>query len=143
VVEAAAPCIVVGEVKGGKVPVFSPDECLPDSVGAIMNTDCGIRRLQKEELAKAKGIPSSWFQQGNWTGKSVEQLTDLHIWTAIAASLHNSWKVLATNPAPADGLNSTVTPVGIPKEVEEEWNWSPLDLSEGGLWYHARLVNLR
>jgi hypothetical protein len=39
VVEAAAPCLIVGDIKGGKIPVFSPDGCLPDSVGAIIATD--------------------------------------------------------------------------------------------------------
>jgi hypothetical protein len=43
VVEAAAPCILVGELKGGNVPVFSPDGCLPDSVGAMISMDRGIQ----------------------------------------------------------------------------------------------------
>jgi hypothetical protein len=54
----------VGELKGGKVPVFSPDGCLPYLVGVIIGMDRGIQRLQKEELAKAKRIPSSWLQHG-------------------------------------------------------------------------------
>jgi hypothetical protein len=50
--------------------------------------------------------------------------------------------MLAPNPAPANGINPTVSPVVIPREVEEEWNWSPPDLSEGGLWYQARVASL-
>jgi hypothetical protein len=143
VVEGAAPCILVRELKGGKIQVFSPDVCLPNSVGAIIGTDSRVQRLQKEELAKAKGILSLWLQHGNWTGKSIEQVTDLHIWTAIAASLHNGQRTLSPNPAPTNGINPTVSPIITFSEVEEEWNWSPPDLSEGGDWYKARVVSLR
>jgi hypothetical protein len=97
VVEAAAPCLIVGELNKGKIP---PNGCLPDSVRAIMATDRGMRQLLREELAKAKGIPNHWLQEGKWTGRNVEQLTDVHIWTAVSASLHGSkqrWNAPPTN----------------------------------------------
>ena len=52
VTSAARPCVIVGEMVYRKTPIFSPDGCLPDSVGALLSTKQGIRRLLPEELAK-------------------------------------------------------------------------------------------
>ena len=57
VTSAARPCVIVGELVALKTPIFSPDGCLPDSVGSLLSTDRGIRRLLPEELAKAKAFP--------------------------------------------------------------------------------------
>jgi hypothetical protein len=40
--EATSPCLIVGESDKRKIPVFSPDGCLPDSVGALIDTDRGL-----------------------------------------------------------------------------------------------------
>jgi hypothetical protein len=42
VTEAPAPCVIVGETRERKSPVFSPDGSLPDSVGALILMDQGI-----------------------------------------------------------------------------------------------------
>ena len=89
VTEAAAPCVIVGETSHRKYPIFSPDGSLPDSVGALILTDRGIRRLLPEELAKAKGAPTEWISQGLGT-RAINHLTSLHLWAAVAASIDNS-----------------------------------------------------
>lgn len=43
ILAAAAPCHIVGETTRRKAPIFSPDGCLPDAVGALMVTDRGVR----------------------------------------------------------------------------------------------------
>ena len=43
--------------KRGRNPIFSPDGCLPDKVGALIETERGVRQVQGDELAKAKGVP--------------------------------------------------------------------------------------
>jgi hypothetical protein len=88
-------------------------------------------------LAKAKGIPDKWLQRGNWTGRRIEQMTNLHIWTAVAASLHDSaahgdttTPVAPTPRSPTDDNNSVLTIL----EDTEEWGWTAPDLSEGRRW---------
>jgi hypothetical protein len=81
VMEATAPCILVGETTRRHTPIFSPDGCLPDSIGCYIQTDRGVRRLQLSELAKAKGAPSGWIRQGHLTPRAVNTMTDVHLWT--------------------------------------------------------------
>jgi hypothetical protein len=112
-------------------------------VGSIIATDRGIRRLLKEELAKAKGIPEEWLKQGKWMGRSIEQVTDLHIWTAVSTSLRCS---TVNQPVSTTSASSAIpkAQAGTDNFVTEEvWEWSPPDLSEGGEWHQARVANLR
>lgn len=61
VVEPAAPCLLMGETCKRRMLIFSPDGCLPDSVGALIATDREVRRMLGDELAKAKGVPPKWI----------------------------------------------------------------------------------
>ena len=40
--DAAMPCRILGETKQRRQPVFSPDACLPDKVGALIHMEQGI-----------------------------------------------------------------------------------------------------
>ena len=51
--EVAAPCVIIGETKEGRRLVFSPQGSFPDSIGALIQTDKGVRKLLSIELAKA------------------------------------------------------------------------------------------
>jgi hypothetical protein len=145
--EAAAPCIILGELDTHKTPVFSPNGCLPNSVGALIAMDRGVRRVQKEELAKAKGVPDEWMRQGKWMGRSVTHLTDIHLWTAMAASLHGGERE-RTNPdlgikpglPPTEGKDDGCAPTD---GNDDRWDWVAPDLSEGSAWHTARIENLR
>ena len=44
----------------GNFPVIGPQGCMPDDLNTFVETEKGIRRLQVEELGKAKGIPGEW-----------------------------------------------------------------------------------
>jgi hypothetical protein len=142
--DAAGWCIIVGESDKWKVPVFSPDGCILDSVGALIATDRGLRQLLKEELAKAKGVSSQWLDKGKWTSQQVEELTDIHLWAAVSASLHhtirNPHKSL---PGGSEFLESIDTSTETEDDGEPTWDWVVPDLSEGGDWHRARVDNLR
>jgi hypothetical protein len=105
----------VGEVNGRNIPVFSPDGCLPDSVGALLMTDRGLWWLLKDKLGKAKGVPTRWFEHGNWSGRSVEQLTNIHIWTAVSASLHHCEKAPTSFSTPVLELDASVSTINAKK----------------------------
>jgi hypothetical protein len=45
---------------GRSDPIFDPQGPMPDVLGSWFQVDKGIRRLQIEELAKAKGVPKEW-----------------------------------------------------------------------------------
>lgn len=37
------PCVVIGETTKKRLPVFSPDACLLDKVGALVQMEKGVR----------------------------------------------------------------------------------------------------
>jgi hypothetical protein len=134
--EAAAPCLLVGETARRHTPIFSPDGCLPDSVGVYIQTERGVRRLQMAELAKAKGVPSDWLRQGHLTLRAVNNMTDVHLWTAISASLHRA-REHHLSPED-DSKQSPPSPqVCFDDSDVGEWEWELPDLSAGGEWHSA------
>ena len=70
-------------------PLYSSDGVMPDCVGAwIMDTDTGVHRLQTEELAKGKGLPSEWRSKDvPLPDEAIKEATCLHIWTAVCDTL--------------------------------------------------------
>jgi len=140
--EAAAPCILLGETNQRRLPVFSPDGCFPDMVGALVAVEGGIRRLQADEMAKAKGVPEEWIRQERLNIRNLNQLTDIHIWGAIAASLSPQDGTLEphfsqpTDEADLEKQLMTTSEDGI------NWEWMPPDLSPGGKWHTERLQKL-
>ena len=142
---AAAPCLIRGETKRGRIPIFSPDGCLPDKVGALIETERGVRRVQSDELAKAKGVPMEWVTQDLLTVRAIHQLTDLHIWAAAASSLSPRQTETMTERSQPWSEADLGTTFKLTKEQEadlEAWEWSPPDLSPGGEWHTARKDNL-
>jgi hypothetical protein len=122
--EAASPCLLLGETVQKKLPVFSPDGCLPDSIGALVHTERGVRRLQSEELGKAKGIPEEWMRQGHLSVRAVNKMTDLHIWTAVASSLNLSptWdKAELSKPSDESDLDEPWPQPQVGQQNEPEW----------------------
>ena len=144
--EAAAPCHILGATVERNCPVFSPDGCLPDSVGALVLMDRGVRRLLAAELGKAKGVPAEWHRQGDLMVRAVNQMTDLHIWTAVASSLTPTFPTHHQDlsvPADESDLDRPWSGFDSPGAETLGWEWVPPDLSEGGEWYAARVASLQ
>jgi hypothetical protein len=142
VTEAAAPCVILGETAKRQSPVFSPDGSLPDSVGALILTDGGVRRLLPEELTKAKGTPTDWVLQG-LSPRAINHMTSLHLWAAVAASLDDSMSRLPLcDSTPAIPLEEE--PIWMASDDEgPDWLWTAPDLSSGGEWHQARVASLK
>lgn len=85
--EATAPCVVIGETQQKSLPIFSPDACLPDKVGALIRMEKGVQRILTDELAKAKGVPAERIAQDDLTARTINLVTDLHTWAVVASSL--------------------------------------------------------
>lgn len=122
--DAAAPCLLAGETIKRRLPVFSPDGCLPDSVGTLIETEKGVRRLQAEELSRAKGVPTEWIQQELLTVRAINQLTDLHIWSAVASSMRRVVEVETTDlsqPADMVDLHLPERPTSETSAELEDW----------------------
>jgi hypothetical protein len=108
--------------------------------------DHGVCRLLVEELGKAKGVLTEWHRQGNLTVRAVNQMTDLHLWMMVAASLNTSFHMEAHKlSALADELDLTMPwPRFEPPGTETpDWEWVPSDLSEGGEWHSAWVASLK
>jgi hypothetical protein len=138
VTNAAMPCILLGETSQQKLPVFSPDGCLPDAVGAWISMKQGVRKILINELGKVKGVPETWARQAGLLALSINHMTDLHLWTAVASSISltaNASKKEFNTPDDEKGLN-TIRPAPNTRKVEDpEWEWAPPDLSVGGRWH--------
>ena len=156
-------CHIQGSIHGK--PVFGPEGCMPDKIGSWVATDRGIRRLQAEELAKAKGLPSEWRnKQLSIPSESTSPATALHIWTEVCDSL-SSWlkephlgtargnlpssEVPVTGPPskPGDEVETQSSsrpssPTGL-EEAEREWIYELPDLTMGSPWYVERVQNLQ
>jgi hypothetical protein len=142
------PCKVLGRIR--QEAVFERDGPMPDHPHVWIRSERGIRRLQHEELAKAKGVPPEWLKGPETKPLRqtlVEGATCLHLWTAAMDGLRswmeeeagsNSERVRpSTNPSPVEGWSSQS------EDDEYEWNWKVPDLRKGGDWHKARVASLK
>lgn len=136
--DSAFPCQIVGETTRDHRPVFTPKGCLPNSVGALIETSKGVRSLQATELGRAKGIPSTWDLQGRHD--DLTRLTGQHLWVAVSDALFKDAEMSQGTRAPS--MSSREEPVTDQLDDDLEWEWELPDLSEGGEWYQERVTNL-
>lgn len=81
----------------------------------------------------------------------LNRLTSVHLWAALSDSITNSLSTGTVRPpvvepvtvGEGDGSNDSHDPVDRSTISEEEWNWTPPDLTYGRAWYRRRLYNLR
>jgi hypothetical protein len=140
------PCEVLKEVK--KSPIYEATGPMPDHPQAWIRSDRGTRRLQHEELAKAKGVPSSWLKgkgAKSLRQSQVDRATCVHLWSA-AMDVMRPWLLEEENQIFSESESKQNAPV--PKWIddepaEEDWQWETPDLREGGEWFLARVASLR
>ena len=83
-----------------------------DSMDFWTDSDQGVRRLQVEELAKGKGLPSEWKDKTKLLPKeAVAKATSLHLWTTVCDLVAN-WlrKERQSDDAPLDTTKREVSP---------------------------------
>jgi hypothetical protein len=153
------PCVVRECI--GESPVFSASGPMPDKINAWIETDKGVRRLQAEELAKAKGLPKEWLSPLGTSNKGAfswaQGATCSHLWSAVLDTiaewiderrpeLKSSGVPLPTTRARprkqrrARAKNQKdLTPV---KAQQLDWEWELPELSPGGAWYRERVASL-
>jgi hypothetical protein len=121
---------------------------MPGHPQAWIRSDRGIRRLQHEELAKAKGVPSSWLKGEGvrpLRKAQVDRATCIHLWSA-AMDVMRPWILKEERPEIWESLSNKK--IAVPKwrdrELpEEEWQWESPDLREGGEWFLAQVASLK
>jgi len=78
----SGPTKTVGSVNGKAV--FHPDRCMPNDLDCWVETERGTRRIQVQELTKAKGVPSEWTHRDTkLPSKVLLQSTGLHTLTQV------------------------------------------------------------
>ncbi len=80
------PCEVTRRTRKQE-PIYDHHGLMPDLPGCWIASERGIRRLQSQELAKAKGVPNEWITGGSGTSRpltsvEVRNCTGIHVWTA-------------------------------------------------------------
>ena len=139
-------CEVISQVK--KSPIYEATGPMPDHPQAWIRSDRGTKRLQHEELTKAKGVPSSWLKgEGAHPlhQSQVNRATCVHLWTAAMdvmwpwLSMDNEREdTKASNPKAKEEVLKWDTN----DEDEGDWQWETPDLSEGGKWFLARVYTV-
>ena len=144
------PTKITGRV--GKFPLLHPDGCMGDSMDFWTDSDRGVRRLQVEELAKGKGLPSEWRDKAKLLPKeTVAKATSLHLWMTVCDSVA-TWlrEERQSDDAPLDTTkrntgsvpSPTVTSTDPPSSTDQ-MHWSILDLSGGSEFHRAQVSKLR
>jgi hypothetical protein len=139
------PCKIVGHI-GGEF-VYDELGAMPNTVGSWISTTKGIRRLQYEELAKAKGMDDLVVACDRMqTRVSVRKSKGIHVWSAALEAL-GCWM---REPEVEDPRSTHDEPPGEVLSwdleddvVEETWQWKPPDLRVEGSWYQDRVKALK
>jgi Reverse transcriptase (RNA-dependent DNA polymerase) len=138
------PCQVQTSV--GTEPVYQTSGPMPHHMGAWVETDKGIRRLQEVEFRKGKGIGADT----RGSNKATMATTGIHILTAaLDGILH--WRVTRESEGESDSdveVRSTSRCDDTRKSESEtthieDWEWIIPDLTPGGVWYEQRVENLK
>ena len=123
---------------------------MPDHPYVWIRSERGVRRLQHEELGKAKGVPPEWIKDEN--GKPLRQTmvdgaTCLHLWTVAMDTLRSWLDKEETPKSRAARKDPEEQPIGEWSTPEEDdayqWEWREPDLQEGGAWHEARIQSLK
>jgi hypothetical protein len=141
------PELVSGYVEENMI--FDIDGAMPDRIGCWIDHPMGVRCLQHQELAKAKGMLEQYALP---VDKGVRNGTRVHLLTAVLDHV-SACKRIKQNPEgnKQDDQKKTesrqeTTPMWSSDKAdqeEDEWDWETPDLSEGAPWYEARLKTLR
>jgi hypothetical protein len=139
------PCQLLGHIDGE--PVYDELGAMPNLIGSWITTEKGTRRLQYEELAKAKGINDLLTScDGTTTRVTIRDSAGIHVWAASLDAL-GSWM---RGPDEDDQTAPTVEDEEFPRwedvaedEPEDDWMWEPPNLQSGQPWYQARLDSLK
>jgi hypothetical protein len=139
------PCHINGHINGELV--FNELGAMPNEIGSWISTGKGTRRLQYEELAKAKGINDLVTNCDDKSVRSaIKNGVGIHLWSASLDAL-GLWM---RGPDDDNVTASTVEDEDFPQwedesesESNEEWTWEPPDLREEQPWFRERVESLR
>jgi hypothetical protein len=142
------PCLVEGRIGGALV--FSPTGIMPDDLSALVRVQGRCRRLQTEELAKAKGVPTEWLGKParKIPARAIGTSTGLHLWAAVGDAVLE-WaqrEETTAPPSPPEELQAHSMPhppAPCPDPPEDYIGWQMPNLELGGAWHKARQASLR
>jgi hypothetical protein len=145
------PCRKWGHL--GSKPVYLIKGLMPDNLSAFIRVRGRCRRLQSEELAKAKGSPSEWNAKParKIPATPASLCMSLHLWAAVGDSVA-VW--CDSPPSPLSPLPKTATVTEQPRtpleldktattDQDEFVAWTLPDLALGGSWYLERMASLK
>jgi hypothetical protein len=149
------PHQIVGTI--GIQAVYADHGVMPVRTPSWIRTDKGIRRLQHQELAKAKGLLEN-FEMPTTKNKlrSVRNSTCHHIMTACLDQVGRWLDTIMNDKNLGETGKQRATPGRHPKAKDEpgwtdgenaddaeEWEWEVPELGPGSPWYADREANLR
>jgi hypothetical protein len=139
------PCRLHGQINGELV--YDELGAMPNIIGSWISTAKGTRRLQYEELAKAKGINDLVTNCDETKMRAtIRDSTGIHLWSASLDALAE-W---LRGPEEDDQTTSTLEDEDSPQwdeapedDADEEWTWEPPNLQENHPWYQDRVESLK
>jgi hypothetical protein len=145
------PKLIGGYIDGHEV--YQIEGAMPDRVECWIEHPSGIRRLQHQELAKAKGFLDTYEIPTNPGGfESVRKGTCVHLMKAVLDHIsqwHQREPEGSLRMEPDAKAASIAEPIQALWNTGEEdvqlnskWDWEPPDLTEGSEWYNSRVASL-
>ena len=126
----------------GKENTCSIEGVMPDDVHSFLQTEKGVRRIQVDELAKAKGVPGEWRDKKVIMDKTTTlEATSIHILTAVCDQI-SEWFMVPENTE-SSAHQPTVERLPLHQQEEAyEWNYDYPNLEPNGKWYLERKKEL-
>ena len=123
--------------------VYESAGIMPDSPNCILNTAKGLRRLQIDELCKAKGLNSKHpHNMSDQVFKTlVKEATCQHIWLNVLDAV-GTWLGGCGKRSPLTRTPGPAPEYPTDRADESAFDWSPPDLRKGSKWYNQRVRSL-
>ena len=123
--------------------VFEPTGVMPDQLDCLVHTSKGVRRIELDELGKAKGLDLIKLSKPKrkQVKRIVRECTCQHLWYNVLDAVGEWMKINertnCTNTDPITSLNYDQADI-----KDTPFHWEPPDLKRGSSWYRARLRGL-
>ena len=123
--------------------VYESTGIMPDQPNCILRTPKGLRRLQIDELGKAKGLNYKQLSElpSHACKAFVTGATCQHIWLNVLDAV-GAWLGGCGKVPPLPMTSSPVAEEVTDRASESVFAWNPPDLRKGSDWYKQRVKSL-
>jgi hypothetical protein len=125
---------------GHNIPDARQDP-MPANIGRYVHTEKGVRKITATELARGLGLTK--LESENSDQALIERSTSLFIWEYLASSIAGTAPAKPTQERGTRARREKATAMNDDTTDHPNFQWTPPDLTPGGLWHSERVKNLK